>query len=837
MKRRTRLVLFTLIALFLIAALVLVTAPDLSSESLLTKPLSSPHSHLAGENHCQDCHVAGAEVSEDLCLKCHEPLSERIAAKTGFHAQVEGKCWECHSEHQGREFVAIKWPPPEAPFKPIKDAKPAEAKDFPHEQGAGFALAGSHEPLACEACHKTSLLSDEKVVAFKLSPEESKGLNTAKPDALPESFGQATFLGVSNRCAGCHQDAHRPSQGDDCAQCHGEQAWKPASKFDHDETRYPLVGKHKDESVTKCEECHLQAPPSDPPPQAKPPVPTFAAVVAKNNPRRFRGVGFGQAPATPVSGDTLPGCVNCHENVHRKQSQAFGDCEACHTPAEWDMAPDARFDHDATSFKLEGKHKDVSCAKCHGGEKLNGPVRETCLDCHKKDYDEHHKGAFDRELALGTKRCEDCHDVRDWKNELYPRAEHADVTQVALIDKHGGECQVCHQEGAQITALGKRISIPRLPPEPRARSKGVVGPLEKDCAACHGEAHQGRFARELKKTCIDCHDYKQWHLAELDNEGHARLGFPIEGAHVQVKCEGCHGGRTAEGGLRKLSLADVRVQGCVVCHEDVHQGQFGAQPKCGECHTEQVFVPSTYDEVRHASARLPLRDAHKAVPCEVCHVRDMPPPPDQPAPEKVAQRFKWPDGGREVGCVRCHEDVHAGQFRQSCSSCHGEDRFVPSTFEVQAGHRRIGFPLQGPHDTDCNRCHVPQLKHGKAVTYHGTPQDCAGCHLDVHLGQFARKRTGCQACHVIEDWKPSRFDHDKCRFPLAGAHAEVECGDCHLSAKRTFPDGKQRAVVHYYPIEGRDCGDCHQNPHAKSKPREQGKQGKPKAKGKKQASR
>ena len=76
---------------------------------------------------------------------------------------------------------------------------------------------------------------------------------------------------------------------------------------------------------------------------------------------------------------------------------------------------------------------------------------------------------------------------------------------------------------------------------------------------------------------------------------------------------------------------------------------------------------------------------------------------------------------------------------------------------------------------------------------------------------------------MIDDWKPSRFDHDKSRFPLAGAHAEVKCADCHLAGQRTFPDGEQRQVVHYYPIEGRDCGDCHQNPHAKSQPRAKGK--------------
>lgn len=804
--------------LLVLAAIVILTLPE-ESGTFTSKSMSAAHAHLAGQEKCEVCHVTQDKVSDQLCLECHKPLKERIAAKLGFHAQVQAECARCHGEHQGKDFQVIAWPGDKDPFQPVVGRQPGKPEELDHERATGFKLQNAHAPseVACADCHGPELIRDPLVASFK-------GLEGApkleRPHGEPEDFGQQTFLGVPADCSGCHLDPHVPTQGEDCEKCHGDKTFKPASAFDHGKTRFALAGKHSD---LKCEECHLQAASKKPAP-VEPPIPSFKGVAAKNQPRPFRGVGFGKAPAEPVRGETLPNCVNCHENPHRKQSKSFKDCTSCHDESAWGMAQGATFDHDKTEFPLEGAHADTSkakCADCHGGKKLDGPIKRTCVDCHQKD--DYHKGGFDREMVIKGQSCEMCHDARDWKKHTYPVKEHPEP--IGLTDGHAGKCEKCHGIGATVLALeGKRIPIPRLPKEP-----GLAvdrGPQEKACAACHGDPHLGRMEREVQKDCVDCHDFKNFNLAELDNAGHAKIGFPIVDAHAaldaagkpKVSCEDCHGQRNASGGLRDLSLTEVRVQGCVVCHEDPHLKQLGN--KCAECHTEKVFEPSTFDIAKHASTRLPLRAAHLAVPCEECHARELKPGPKAKDPSKLVQRFKWEDpegrkGAKEVSCESCHEDPHKQQFgATNCSSCHGEDHFEPSTFEVLAGHRRVGFPLEGPHATKCESCHVSGLKHGDAITYRTTPKDCAECHLDVHLGQFAEKRLGCQACHEIKDWKPERFDHDKCRFPLQGAHTEQACDACHLSRERVFPDGEKRQVVHYYPIKGRECGDCHQNPHS-----------------------
>lgn len=809
MTRLQRMFLFTGVVLAVLAAIVILTLPE-ESATFTSKPMSAPHAHLKGEDRCEVCHVTQDKVSDQLCLECHQPIKERIAGKLGFHAKVQAECARCHGEHQGKDFHVIAWPGKESPTQPVVGRQPSPPEEWPHAETTDFALEGAHADasLKCESCHADALIRDALVASFKGLPGAKA---PERPHGEPEAQGSQTFLGLGAGCADCHLDPHLPTQGEECSKCHDAKAFKPAEGFKHGETRFALEGKHLD---TKCEKCHLQEP-SKAPPAAKKPIPSFEGLVAKSLPRPFRGSGFGASPAQPVRGETLPSCAACHENPHREGSEAFSSCADCHDAAAWELSAQASFDHSQTSFPLEGAHASakVSCADCHGSKKLDGPIKKTCAECHQKD--DYHKGGFAREMTLAAQSCEMCHSAADWKKDTYRRTSHP--SPIALSDKHAGKCESCHGVGAEVVALGKRIPIPRLPKEP-GRSVDR-GPMETACSACHGDPHQGRMERELQKDCLDCHDFKDFHLAQLDNAGHAKIGFPIVDAHAAstVKCEDCHGARNAEGGLRRLSLTEVRVQGCVVCHDDPHQAQLGN--KCAECHTEQVFDPSSFDVARHLQTRLPLREAHLAVPCGECHARELQPREGDPQPEgepKLAQRFKWPDAGREVACERCHEDVHKGQFgATNCSSCHGTNHFEPSLFEVQAGHRRVGFPLEGPHTTDCGSCHVSGLKHGEAVTYRGAPKDCAGCHLDVHLGQFADKRLGCQACHEVKDWKPERFDHDRCRFPLQGSHTELACDSCHLSRERVFPDGEKRAVVHYYPIEGRDCGDCHQNPHSK----------------------
>ncbi len=785
MNRRARLVVFTVLILVGITAAVLLTKSS-TSDAISPGRLSAAHAAAGldvGEK-CSECHVGGGGgLDDDLCLKCHETLAERVEQKQGYHAKLEGKsCQDCHGEHLGVEASIVRWPAPEKPFEPgglDAAGKRIERKVFPHSVAVGFPLEGAHEKLECEKCHRPGLILDPKVIEF------SKVTVASGATPAPGAPTTTTHLGLGKDCATCHVDAHAPTFGKDCAQCHVAATWERAERFVHDKTRFPLEGKHE---TVDCAKCHLQPATSKPPAAPKPPVPTFTAIPAPAAVRPFKGVGFGAAPAKPVTGDTLPVCQSCHASPHRAGSQAFDRCESCHTEADWKnggrVAAAATFDHGKTSFALTGAHQQVTCTKCHD-PKLDRAARTSCVDCHE----DKHKGAFDREVAIARKSCDLCHSTAAWKPDSYAKDKHP----LPLIEGHAVKCESCH---------GKEVKFARLP----ARPPASVGPLEESCKNCHEDVHKGK----LSQDCASCHGFKSFHLAELSVEKHAEIGFPIREAHLKVTCDQCHGGRAPEGGLRRLSLAEARTQGCVACHTDAHRGQFtqqGAAQDCKSCHGETHFSPSNYDEARHARARFALTGAHKAVPCEVCHVKDL-------GPEPLVQRFHWDQKQR---CDTCHQkdDPHRGQFKGTdCASCHAAEAWSPSSFTREA-HAKTGFQLVGGHDKACNACHPGA---GGASAFRDTPRECSGCHLDPHAGQFQGRGgvDGCGRCHGLADWKPTFFDHDAppTRFALTGKHKEIGCNACHVSSSRAVPGGGTRNVAHFFPIEERACDDCHVNPHA-----------------------
>ena len=139
-----------------------------------------------------------------------------------------------------------------------------------------------------------------------------------------------------------------------CEACHSTKEWKDLTKFNHDTTRFALVGSHR---AVACAECH------------KPP----------NLELTMRHVDFTKAPHT---------CVECHENPHADQfgSRAL-QCDSCHNSNKWRPS---LFDHEKTGFPLKGGHESVACAACHTLKKqVNGnevlfykPTPKTCEACH-----------------------------------------------------------------------------------------------------------------------------------------------------------------------------------------------------------------------------------------------------------------------------------------------------------------------------------------------------------------------------------------------------------------------------------------------------------------------
>lgn len=61
------------------------------------------------------------------------------------------------------------------------------------------------------------------------------------------------------------------------------------------------------------------------------------------------------------------------------------------------------------------------------------------------------------------------------------------------------------------------------------------------------------------------------------------------------------------------------------------------------------------------------------------------------------------------------------------------------------------------------------------------------------------KPTRCARCHTESSWRGARFNHEKTRFSLKGAHATVSCRACHPQSYEAAPP--------------RTCKGCHRDPH------------------------
>lgn len=502
-------------------------------------------------------------------------------------------------------------------------------------------------------------------------------------------------------------------------------------------------------------------------------------------------------------------CLDCHREIANEIQQSKGlhatfprsgtpgaACVKCHSDhngvdfqmVHWNPTPQG-FNHSATGFTLDGKHAGVSCRACHNLQHIAAPQRAllaskdlnhtwmgltpSCATCHE----DAHQG------RLGS-NCAQCHSTTDWKAaSVDQKAFDHSKTLYPLTGAHQQvKCESCHTPG----------------PNGQARYAGL--PFAS-CSDCHRDPHNGSF----KQSCETCHTTTSWkrsHFAETFD--HAKTSFPLLGKHAEVQCLSCH-----VGGDFKTPVPHNQ---CADCHKpDPHSGQFAKRldgGRCESCHTVQGWSPSTFSIADHAKTGFPLNSPHANVSCTACHV-----------PAGTATKFKI----NFASCVDCHRDEHEGQFagdpwRNRCEQCHNGATFKTTSFTL-GKHQDSGFPLTGGHlAVPCNECHKP-MSGTKVIPYHFNQLSCTTCHEDVHKNQFADrmaalgatgKPLGCEACHSTHDWKDlSKFDHEKTRFPLVGAHRAVACADCHKPPNLEL--NLQHVNFAKTPV---NCADCHQNPHA-----------------------
>ena len=128
-----------------------------------------------------------------------------------------------------------------------------------------------------------------------------------------------------------------------------------------------------------------------------------------------------------------------------------------------------------------------------------------------------------------------------------------------------------------------------------------------------------------------------------------------------------------------------------------------------------------------------------------------------PAPQRVTTRS--PHGPLAIPCENCHT---AAGWRPI--------RAVP-----EFDHNKTRYPLRSMHEkVQCTQCHAKPL-------FTEVGKHCQDCHADIHQRKMG---TDCAQCHTVQGWNTTVQkvrDHQN-RFPLLGAHAAVQCEDCHKSA-------------------------------------------------------
>jgi hypothetical protein len=401
--------------------------------------LAKVHSNLEGMSNCTKCHTIGAKISNSKCLACHIEIKERIDKQKGYHASadVKGKeCAKCHNDHHGKNFQIIKF----------------NASAFQHSL-TGFLLEGAHGKQTCNKCHIAKFISNKKL--------------QAKPH---------TYLGLNTECVSCHTDYHQNTLTGSCTKCHGQEAFKPALKFSHANSKFQLIGKHQSVACLKCHRMETKA--------GKP----F---------QKFAGVSFSN-------------CTSCHTDVHQNK---FGqNCKQCHSENSFHSIKNSgSFDHSKTRFMLEGKHANVMCASCHK-TKFTDPLKfDNCTDCHS-DY---HKGQFAK--SENSPDCIKCHTVNGFSPSNFTIENHSQCN-FKLQGAHvATACFECHHKQ-------KDWSF---------RNVGA------NCVDCHQNIHKSTISQKYfpNEDCKACHSENSWSELSFD---HSKTNFQLTGVHSKIGCKACH---------------------------------------------------------------------------------------------------------------------------------------------------------------------------------------------------------------------------------------------------------------------------------------------------------
>ncbi len=444
-------------------------------------------------------------------------------------------------------------------------------------------------------------------------------------------------------------------------------------------------------------------------------------------------------------------CADCHADIHRRQMGA--NCEKCHTVKGWNVSQQSIRQHQ-NRFPLVGAHAMVECEQCHKNAAAGQFVglSTACYSCHQQDF---LTPVIDHVSAGFPTTCESCHTMNSWFGASF---DHLKYTGFALTGMHATlACSACHLNNV---------------------FKGTPA----NCFSCHTNEfvtsnNPPHVQLSLPHDCGICHSTSDWLNAKFDHTLYAH--YPLTGMHATLSCAQCH---TNNSYVNTPSA-------CYSCHKADFVGtnnpnhvSSGFPTDCSVCHTTSGWSPASFN---HNSVGFPLTGAHATLQCIQCHTNN--------------NYTSLPKD-----CYSCHKADYAGTnnpphasagFPTTCDTCHTTTSWANATFN----HNSTPFPLTGAHvSVACTSCHVNNV-------FVGTPTACYACHKADFTGATnpnhvtAGFPTDCTVCHSTSGWSPSSFNHASI-FPLTGAHATLQCSQCHANGN--------------YTTVPADCYSCHKADYA-----------------------
>lgn len=351
---------------------------------------------------------------------------------------------------------------------------------------------------------------------------------------------------LSNRQPGSpHGTAFKVS----CSNCHSSAGWELDKKiysFNHNKTKLPLTGQHKE---IDCRLCHQ----------------------------------------TLVFSEAKTECSQCHNDVH--QLTAGLDCSRCHTPSSW-LVNNITGIHQISRFPLLGAHRTADCYECHKSESLArfDVIGINCIDCHRQEFmattsPKHSEAGFSEDCSV-------CHPV----NSMQWAGAGFNHNFFALVQGHSTpKCADCHKTNLYSDASPDCNSCHHQDFLSTTNPNHTSSNFPVTCENCHtlnrgwkpASFDHSRFPLTLGHStlaCIDCHvggnyastptDCYSCHKTDYDasiNPGHKTLNF-------SVICTQCH---TTTPGWKPASYTQHDGQFFPI-YSGRHKGQWNA---CTDCHT------------------------------------------------------------------------------------------------------------------------------------------------------------------------------------------------------------------------------------------------------------